>query len=112
MEKEGRLTKSEEFTLVYNEGNTQADRYLVLKARPNQLEFSRYGISVSKRIGNAVIRNRVKRRLREILRLPSLNPGWDIILIARGPAADSDYHQLNKSVINLLSRMHMVDEIK
>jgi ribonuclease P protein component len=105
MKSEKRLTKPEHFALVYDEGVTQKNRYLVLKARPNQLEFSRYGISVSKRIGNAVIRNRVKRILREILRLSPLNPGWDIILIARSPAVKTDYRQLNQSVNDLLSRV-------
>jgi ribonuclease P protein component len=103
MKREQHLTKPQQFTLVYNEGITLKDRYLVLKAKPNQFDFSRYGISVSKRIGNAVIRNRVKRILREILRLSSLSPGWDIILIARSPVANSDYHQLSESVIELLS---------
>ncbi len=107
MEREERLTKPEQFTLVYNEGLTQVDPYLVLKARPNQLDFSRFGISVSKRIGNAVTRNKVKRILREILRLSPLSPGWDIILIARSPSADGNYHQLCKSVMNLLCRAHI-----
>jgi ribonuclease P protein component len=75
---------------------------------PNQLEISRYGISVSKRIGNAVVRNRVKRLLREILRLTPLNPGWDIILIARSPASGTDYHSLQQSVGTLLSRAHIM----
>jgi ribonuclease P protein component len=104
MKREERLTKPEQYTLVYNEGTTQTDRYLVIKAISNRLEFSRYGISVSKRVGKAVVRNRVKRILREILRLSQMSPGWDIILIARSPAAGTDYHQLSKSVTNLLSR--------
>jgi ribonuclease P protein component len=107
MKREQRLTKPDQYTLVYNEGSTQADRLLVIKTRPNRLEYSRYGISVSKRVGNAVVRNKVKRRLREILRLTNLNPGWDIILIARTPIAGSDYPQINKSVNNLLSRAHI-----
>lgn len=110
MKREKHLTKPKQFTLVYDEGITQKDRYLVLKARPNQLGFSRYGISVSKRIGNAVIRNKAKRILREILRLSSLCPGWDIILIARRPAAERNYHQLSKSVVELLSRAHIKDK--
>ncbi len=99
-----RLTKTEQFTLIYNEGSTLVDRLLVLKARPNQLEFSRYGISVSKRVGKATVRNRVKRVLREILRLTPMVPGWDIILIARTPSAVSDYREMNRAVTGLLSR--------
>jgi|MudIll2142460700_1097286.scaffolds.fasta_scaffold21470_5 ribonuclease P protein component len=104
MKREERLTKPELFTLVYNEGKTQTDRFLVMRTRPNQLNYSRYGISVSKHVGKAVVRNRIKRILREILRLTPLCPGWDVVLIARGPSAGSDYGRLNKSVVNLLSR--------
>jgi ribonuclease P protein component len=110
VKREARLTKPEQFDSVYNSGSTQKDRFLVLKNKPNQLEYSRYGISVSKRVGNAVIRNRVKRILREILRLTPLNPGWDIILIVRSPSAESGYHQLEESAVNLLSRAHIVEK--
>lgn len=108
LKREARLTRPEQYTLVYEKGSTQSDRFLVLKALPNQLEFSRFGISVSKRTGNAVVRNRIKRRLREILRLAPLCSGWDIIFIARTPAAGSDYNQLSESVRKLLSRAQIV----
>ncbi len=108
MKREERLTKPEQFTAVYNEGITQVDNFLVLKAKPNQLGFSRYGISVSKHVGKAVVRNRVKRVLREILRFTPTSPGWDIILIARNPSACGDYNELNKSVFRLLSRAHIL----
>ena len=103
-----RLTKSDQYALVYNKGTSYTDRLLVLKAMPNQMEFSRYGISVSKHVGNAVVRNRVKRLLREILRLTRLNPGWDIILIARSPSAKGEYHRLRESVTKLLTRAQIV----
>jgi ribonuclease P protein component len=99
-----RLTKPDQYTTVYNHSSSHADRFLVLRAMPNKLEYSRYGISVSKRVGKAVVRNRVKRILREILRQIPLDPGRDIIFIARGPAAESNYRQLYTSVTNLISR--------
>jgi ribonuclease P protein component len=108
MKGEEHLNKPEQFTLVYKNGCSQADRLLVIKALQNRLEFSRYGISVSKRVGQAVVRNRIKRRIREILRLRLLDSGWDIIIIARSPAAGSDFHQLEKSLCGLLSRAHIV----
>ena len=100
--REKRLTSPAQYACVYHECITQADRWLVLKARPNHLEWARYGISVSKRIGSAVVRNRVKRVLREILRLAALNPGWDFVVIARVPAAKSNYTQLKESLTRLL----------
>ncbi len=112
MKREERLKKPEQFSVVYNQGFSQANQWLVLKAKSNGLEFSRYGISINKRIGKAVVRNRIKRVLREILRLTPLPSGWDIILFVRGPAAGSDYKQLEKAVNNLLSRAHITKVMK
>ncbi len=108
MKGEQRLTRTDQYSRVFKQGISKSDRYLVLKAMPNQLVSSRYGISVSKRVGNAVVRNKVKRLLREILRTTFLKSGWDIILIARNPAGSSNFHELEKSVKNLLSRADIV----
>ncbi len=62
---------------------------LVLKAAPNGLEGNRYGFSVGRRVGIAVVRNRVKRRLREVARLARVKAGWDMVFIARGAAASA-----------------------
>jgi ribonuclease P protein component len=102
-----RLTKAEQFDSVYNTGKSAADRLLVLKGMANGLEVSRFGISVGKRVGNAVVRNRVKRRLREIIRLSPLQSGWDFIVIARATTASSGHQQLENSVHTLLSRLKM-----
>lgn len=101
---EGYLTKPEQYALVYKDGSSWANNLVVIKALSNGLTLSRCGFSVSKRVGKAVIRNRVKRRLREIIRLTLLKGGWDIIFIARAGAADADYANLKKSVEGLLSR--------
>jgi len=98
------LTKSEQYALVYNKGSSWTSNLVVMKALPNGLTFSRYGFSVGRRVGGAVVRNRVKRRLREILRLLPLEVGWDIIFIARPPTASAGFAGLKKSVYGLLSR--------
>jgi ribonuclease P protein component len=107
MKSDTRLNKPEQFKAVYSQGKTQVDRFLVLKAMPNHLEHYRYGISINKRVGKAVVRNRIKRKLREILRLTPPAAGWDIVFIVRNPAVESDYRGLEKSVASLFSRANI-----
>ncbi len=102
------LTKPEQYALVYDKGGSWVSDLMVLKALPTGLTLSRYGLSVSRRVGKAVTRNRVKRLFREILRLTPLQPGWDIIFIARPAAATTDYASLKKSVNDLLSQAQLL----
>jgi ribonuclease P protein component len=108
MKGEKYLTKPGEYALVYSKGKSWANSLLVMKAAPNGSGLSRYGFSVSKRVGKAVVRNRVKRLLREILRLKLLEPGWDIVFIARPEAAGAGYAGLEKGVKGLLSRARLL----
>ncbi len=98
------LTKRAQFGLVYDEGSSWVSNVLVMKALPNGLDLSRYGLTVSRRVGKAVVRNRIRRLLREILRQTPLQPGWDIIFMARSPAARASYTSLGRSVRSLLLR--------
>ncbi len=102
------LTKPEQFTAVYDKGNSWVNSKIVLKAIPNDLEISRYGFSISSRVGGAVIRNRTKRRLREIVRQIRIKSGWDIVLIARPAAADVKYSDLEDSVTDLFNRAKLI----
>jgi len=104
MRGEQRLTKRRQYALVYRDGRSWVNSLVVMKALPNGFTLSRYGFSISRQVGKAVTRNRVKRRLREILRLTPLEPGWDIVFIARPVAAAADYASLKESVRGLLSR--------
>ena len=105
---EGYLTKRDQYALVYTKGSSWMSNLVVMKALSNKLSLSRYGLSVSKRVGKAVTRNRVKRLLREVLRLTPLEPGWDIIFIARSGAASASYAEIEKSVVSLLSRARLL----
>jgi len=109
MRSEQRLTKPHQYASVYDKGSSWTSDLLVIRALPNGLTVSRYGLSVSKRVGSAVTRNRMKRLLREILRTAPLIPSWDIVFIVRPVAAGSDYAGVKKSAYGLLSRAGLLN---
>lgn len=107
MKTEQRLTHTRQFAAVHNRGRSWASDLLVMKAFPNELEFSRFGFSISKRVGKAVVRNRIKRRLRDCVQSMSWKPGWDVVFIARNAAPTADYSQLKKAVEKLCWQARM-----
>ena len=108
MLRERRLTRTRDFAALRSQGRAWSGKLLVLVARPNSLETSRIGFSVSKRVGKAVVRNLVKRRLREAARRVDLLEGWDILFIARKGAGEADFHTLRRSVRSLCRRAKLI----
>ena len=104
MKGEQYLTKPGDFARVHGQGKWLGGGLVGFKSRPNDLPQARYGFIVSKRVGKAVVRNRVKRRLREIVRQLDLKPGTDIVLSARPQAAQANFGALQTAVLSLLAR--------
>jgi ribonuclease P protein component len=101
-----RLTRSIDFKRVRNQGKSFAHPLVVLVRVPAPEDCLRVGISTSRSVGNAVQRNRAKRLLRESMRLllPSIVPGWDLVLIARNPLVSAAFQDVQAAVERLLRR--------
>jgi ribonuclease P protein component len=100
-----RLRSNQEFQRVYRVGKSWAHPLAALHVLPQPGE-RRFGISVSKKVGNAVVRNRVRRRIRELLRalLPETKAGFDAIVVARSASAEAEYAALSQALVELFRR--------
>ena len=104
-----RLRRSRDITAALREGRRRSNGLLVLGIRPNDLGVNRYGFSVGKRVGKAVRRNLVKRRMRNAVRELSTKQGWDIVVIARQNASKAPYRVLRLALLDLLRSAGLLD---
>ncbi len=97
------LKKNSDFKNVYENGKSFANKYLIMYVLKNQTQKNRIGISVSKKVGNSVIRHRITRLIRESYRLHEdmFNSGLDIVVIARVNAKNSDYWDIESALLHL-----------
>ena len=100
------LKKNKDFQYVYKNGTSKANRYLVMYVLPNQHMMNRLGISVSKKVGNSVVRHRLTRLIRESYRLneAEFENGLDIVVVARPQAKDRTYHEIESALMHLAGK--------
>ena len=103
------LKKTKDFQNVYNKGKSFANSYLVMYVLDNGLEKNKIGISVSKKVGNSVVRHRLTRLIRESYRLSEehFQSGYDIIVIARKSAKEKSYRDIESALVHL-GRLHKI----
>ena len=103
------LKKNDQFREVYKNGRSLANKYLVIYVLENNLEINRLGISVSKKVGNSVVRHHLARLVRESYRLHEdmFNSGLDIVVVARKSAASISYHDMESALLHLF-RLHKI----
>ena len=103
--------KNKDFQVVYNKGKSYANKYLVMYILENGTEENRLGISVSKKVGNSVVRHRITRLIRESYRLQEskFQNGYDIVVIARATAKDRTYHEIESALIHLGKLHNIID---
>jgi ribonuclease P protein component len=104
------LKKNPEFKRLYNKGKSAASQCVVIYCKRNGLSENRLGITVSKKVGGAVQRNRVRRRFKEIYRLneTKLYTGFDIVFVARVKSLDTEYSKLESSIIYLFRKLGII----
>lgn len=102
------LRSREDFARLGARGRTRADRLLVVHYVANSQQHDRFGISTGRRLGGAVVRNRLRRRIREILRAapPGVAQGWDILVVARPGSASASFDELRAALEHLLASVH------
>jgi ribonuclease P protein component len=113
VQKKYRLVKKRDYNIVYAHGETVSNRQFVVYFKRNEeTEHFRLGLSVSRKIGNAVVRNRMRRLVKEIVRRhkDEIVPHVDMIFIVRIAAVSMDYHQLEKSVLHVLRKAGLLAE--
>ena len=103
------LRKNSDFQSVYKSGKSYANKYLVIYTSKNGTDRNRLGISVSKKVGNSVIRHHLKRLIKESYRLHEnmFNSGLNIVAIARVGADKADFHTIEKALLHVM-RLHNV----
>lgn len=101
-----------EFRRFYRKGKSAVSPQLVIYCQKNRRGHSRLGVSVSTKLGCAVVRNRVRRRIREIYRLnkAKMLPGYDLIVVARVRAVETDYQKLDRTYLRLLEQLDLLRE--
>jgi ribonuclease P protein component len=104
------LTRPADFATLQRDGSGRADRYLSVRLVRNGLGRTRFGFSTSRKLGTAVVRNRIRRRLRVIVRdaTPRLERGWDILVVARPTCAEASHQELAGSIERLFARAGIV----
>lgn len=104
------LRSRRDFAALQASRTTRRHPLVTIRFRRNGLDATRIGLATGKALGGAVARNRVRRRLREILRRCSLAAGWDVLVIAGSPSAGADYPQLRDALEGLLRNARLVSE--
>lgn len=108
------IKKNSDFQVIYRTGKSYANRQLVMYVKRTEVPGKRIGISVSKKVGNSVVRHHVTRLIRESFRLNEdmLETGLDIVVVARAAAKDSDYKTIERAYLHLCGLHNILKESK
>lgn len=103
------IKKNRDFVNVYHNGKSYANKYLIMYVLNNYSEENRFGITVSKKVGNSVVRHRVTRLIRESIRLnlEQFEKGFDIVIVARNTAKNCNFFEIESALLHL-GKLHRI----
>lgn len=104
------LKKNSDFHRLYSRGKSEVTPYMVIYCRKNRLEVNRVGYTVSTKLGHAVVRNRARRRLREVYRLNAdkLKTGYDLVVVARARCVHGEFKKMERAFIDACDKLGLV----
>ena len=107
------ISRESEFGQVFSSGKVYPAQYFVLYVLPNGTDANRYGFTAGKKVGNAVVRNRLKRLLKEVVRLHGkrLKKGFDFVLVARSAGTGRCFHDIEKDFCRLVDKNKLVSDV-
>ena len=105
------LKKNSDFRRLYAKGKSAVNPYMVVDCRRNRTGENRLGYTVSVKLGHAVLRNRMRRRLRELVRLnsPRMKSGWDIVIVARSRCAEAPWQKLQAAFLSSCEKLELLE---
>lgn len=105
--KKYRINQNKEYNAIYNNGEKVIGRYIIIYILANNLDYNRYGIVTSKKIGNAVIRNKAKRRLRHIVKInmENIKTSYDIVIIGRYKISETDFKLIERDFMIVMRKL-------
>ena len=114
MKKTVTIKLNHEFKRIYNKGKSAVTPFMVVYCRPNRLGHNRLGVTVSVKLGKAVVRNRARRRLRKLFRRaqPNMKQGYDVILVARSRCASAPHKKLSAAFDRACAQLGLIEEAK
>lgn len=105
--------KNKDFQIIYKKGKSYANKYLIMYVLENDTKENRLGISVSKKVGNSIVRHRITRLIRESYRLQKnkLKNGFDIVVVARINAKGKTYYEIESALLHLVKLHNIIDDL-
>lgn len=110
LDRKYRINQEKDYNYIYKNAKRISGRYIIVFITRNNLQYNRFGIVTSKKVGNAVKRNRAKRRIRELSKkhMESINKGYDLVFVSRVSINEADFDQIEKDFLSAMRKARIL----